>query len=276
MSDPGPIGRIQKRSAAISVLKNLSNDAARCLVIHYSCESFEGEGAKRSSRITSIAVRKLDSAQTRSFSISQIAEVRKIAEGQIQAHYDELEKAMLDEYFDYVKRNESSKWIHWNMRDANYGFPAIEHRYRVLGGTPQSIPDTNLFDLARLLVDKYSPSYMKHPRFANLMEKNGITKLAFLTGVEEADAFDKQEFWKLHRSTLRKVDNIANIFTQAVADNLEHNATRSQIYGLSMQSLVGLIKDHWIVTLFVVLAPVLTVIIRFTELWPKLRGSIGK
>jgi hypothetical protein len=28
------------------------------------------------------------------------------------------------------------KYLHWNMRDINYGFAAIEHRHRVLDGSP--------------------------------------------------------------------------------------------------------------------------------------------
>jgi hypothetical protein len=33
------------------------------------------------------------------------------------------------------------KYVHWNMRDVNYGFQAIEHRFRVLGGEPYIVED---------------------------------------------------------------------------------------------------------------------------------------
>ena len=41
------------------------------------------------------------------------------------------------------------------MRDMNYGFKAIEHRYSVLGGEPYQIPDANKIDLARQLINCY-------------------------------------------------------------------------------------------------------------------------
>ena len=55
------------------------------------------------------------------------------------------------------------KYMHWNMRDINYGFPAIEHRYRVLGGNPVIIDDDKKLDLARLLIDIYGVGYAGHP-----------------------------------------------------------------------------------------------------------------
>jgi len=53
------------------------------------------------------------------------------------------------------------------MRDSNYGFEAIAHRYKVLDGTPEEIVDEYLVDLAKLLIDLYSPKYIGHPRLEN-------------------------------------------------------------------------------------------------------------
>ena len=271
MNDIGPIGRIQKRHAAISTLKLLAHEAAHCVVIHYSCEGFDGEGAKKSPRITSIAVQNLASGQTSSFSISIMAEIRRLPHEQIVNYYDELERTMLKEFYEYVQRHLSYKWIHWAMRDANYGFSAIEHRCRILGEEVHRISEQNLFDLHVLLKDKYSRSYMDNPRLVKLIDKNGFSKRDFLSGKEEAEAFENQDYWKMHRSTLRKVHNIANIFQHAASDTLRHNAKWQDIWGFDIVGMVTMAKEHWVIALFVVLSPVLTVIIRFTELWPKLR-----
>src|SRR6266487_5182682 len=93
------------------------------LVIHYSCESFYNRDVPQSPRITSVAVRNLDSGQTRSFSIHLVAERRGQLES-IDEHYDTLEKEMLDDFFGHAQIQQNQKWLHWNMRDANYGFPA--------------------------------------------------------------------------------------------------------------------------------------------------------
>lgn len=47
---------------------------------------------------------------------------------EIDARYDEFEKNMLDEYFDFIKSRHGFTFVHWNMRNINYGFQAIEHR----------------------------------------------------------------------------------------------------------------------------------------------------
>lgn len=92
------------------------------------------------------------------------------------------------------------------MRDINYGFAALEHRFRVLGGEPFVLPEGKKFDLARALIALYGVSYTGHPRLTTLIEKNHIAHRDFLSGQEEADAFDAQDYIKLHQSTLRKVD----------------------------------------------------------------------
>ena len=96
-----------------------------------------------------------ESAQTDSFSLHKIAERKHINLSEIEDKYDQLEKQMLTEFFKYAKEHKEYKWIHWNMRDMNYGFKAIENRYLVLGGTPFYIPDTNKIDLSRLLIQYY-------------------------------------------------------------------------------------------------------------------------
>ena len=69
---------------------------------------------------------------------------------------------MLDEFFDFIKSRHGFTFVHWNMRDINYGFQAIEHRYRVLGGDPFIIDDARKFDLAGALVAIYGINYIGH------------------------------------------------------------------------------------------------------------------
>jgi hypothetical protein len=117
------------------------------------------------------------------------------------------------------------KYLHWNMRDINYGFSAIEHRYRVLGGDPFLVEDQNKCDLARLLIDIYGVDYIGHPRLEALLAKNNIQALDFLTGAQEAEVFEKRQFVRLHQSTLRKVDVIATIAGRAHDRRLRTNTT---------------------------------------------------
>src|SRR5690606_26280767 len=112
-----------------------------------------------------------------------------------------------------------------NMRDEGFGFAAIEHRYRGLGGDPLIIPDDRKFDLARMLIDLYGAGYAGHPRLQSLIDLNKISRLAFMSGEEEAAAFERKDYVGLHRSTLRKVDIMENIFTRQVNGDLVTKAS---------------------------------------------------
>jgi hypothetical protein len=100
-------------------------------------------------------VRNLETAQTHSFSIHQVAERKQVAFGQIETQYDSLEREMLDEFSNHLKSFQGTSYLHWNMRDINYGFAAIEHRHKVLEGEPYILPDERKIDLSRLLIDIY-------------------------------------------------------------------------------------------------------------------------
>jgi hypothetical protein len=205
------------------------------IVIHYSCESFFNRPEGTSPRITSIAVSSLSSRIAASFSIHQIAERRHFSREKLEEHYDELEKQMLDEFYDHVRQHQNHKWLHWRMRNSTYGFPALEHRYRVLGGKPPHLPETDLFELPRILKRIYGPDYISHNRLENLMAKNNISSLTFLTGAEEASAFDAKDYVKLHQSTLRKVDVIAIVATKAHEGTLKTGAKWRDQYGFSLR-----------------------------------------
>ena len=227
MTAPNPT----RQRTALSALDKLFADAANVWISHYSCETFYDRPEGRSPRITSIALRKLDSAQTVSFSIHQVAERRRIPFDQIEQHYDDLEGEMLTAFFGHLGNHRGMKYLHWNMRDANYGFQAIEHRFRVLGQNPYVLEDANKFDLSRLLIDIYGVGYIDHPRMEKLLSKNHIAPRDFLTGAQEAAAFENRDFVALHQSTLRKVDIIANIAGRAHDRNLKTNTTWWGMHG---------------------------------------------
>ncbi|MEQ9063918.1 MAG: hypothetical protein RIE58_07060 [Vicingaceae bacterium] len=182
-----------------------------------------------------------------------MAELRGIDLAHINQNYNTLERAMLDDFIEFVRGHTNYKWIHINMRNINFGFEAINHRYRVLGGTPAEINDNLKVDLAGLLIDLYGKRYSPHPRMENLYRENRITMADFMTGEEEANAFEGGDYVALHRSTLRKVDNMQNVITLANEDDLKVKVNLFQIYGISPSGLFQIAKENWIgaVILFV-------------------------
>lgn len=251
------INRYHERKEALSRIKKIREDSGNAFVIHYSCESFYSTPEGRTARVTSLAVRNLSSAQTKSFSIHKIAEQKEIAIADIPNHYDELEKEMLKEFFEFVKMNSGRTFVHWNMRDNNYGFAAIEHRFKVLGGEPVVIDEVQKFDLARALVSVYGIGYVGHGeagRFLGICKLNKITDKDALTGKSEADAFENKEYIALHLSTLRKIDMMANVFERTEDNSLKTNSRLFEIYGRHPQILVEAIREHWVWSLIVIIA----------------------
>jgi hypothetical protein len=251
--------RLRRRKKAIQALNGFKENPEHALVIHYSCESFYNRPNGSSPRITSIAVRNWGSGQTYSFSIHQQAERHQKSVDDLETEYDSLEKKMLSDFYQFAEKHDRYFWIHWNMRDINYGFPALEHRAKVLGTNPFIIPEEKRVDLARLLIDLFGVGYIGHPRITKLMEKNKIAHPDFLNGQEEADAFDAKEYVKLHQSTLRKVDVFSNILGRILDGSLKTNAKWKEIYGGYVPWFTEFIRTHWIVSLIGLLAAALGV-----------------
>lgn len=227
-------------------INELVNNATHLLIIHYACESFYNVPSGYTPRVTSIAVRYYNTAQTKSFAIHRVAEIKKMPFEDIEQNYDELEREMLKEFFQFVKQHHSYSWIHWNMRDLNFGFEAIENRYKVLGGRPNIIEDDKKHDLARLLIDIYGTGYVGHPRLEKLMEKNKISTRDFLDGKSEPIAFASKEYVKLHMSTLKKVDVFHSIIDKLASGSLRTNAKWYEPYGISPQGIYEAINGNWI------------------------------
>lgn len=258
--------KIKNRKKTISRLRELDEIRQNVLIIHYSCEGFYDRPDGSTSRITSIAVRNLASGQTESFSIHKIAELKKIDLSEISSRYDFLEKEMLDEFGEYLQHNSRCVWVHWNMRDINYGFQAIEHRHKVLGGSPPArLPEERRFDFARALISIYGDRYAGHPRLESIMLLNHITDKSFLLGKDEAAAFDLGEYVRLHQSTLRKVDVIANLFERTLDGTLKTNAKWWEVRGIHPQALLEIMTEHWMWTVIVIISTIIGVVSVFVR-----------
>ncbi|MED3832376.1 hypothetical protein [Peribacillus frigoritolerans] len=69
--------KVKKRKKALEIINELVNNAPHSLLIHYSCESFYNVPSGYTPRVTSIAVRYFNTAQTKSFAIHKIADMKK-------------------------------------------------------------------------------------------------------------------------------------------------------------------------------------------------------
>lgn len=237
------MSRYEDFKKANETFNTISNNKKDYLIIHYSCESFYNKYDGASPRITCIAVMNLESKQTDTFAIHLTAELNQVDLENIVQNYDSLEKEMLDDFFDFVKSKNDKTWIHWNMRNSNFGFKAIEHRHKVLGGTPVEIDDNRKIDLSSLFIQKYTSGFASNPRIESLMEMNKIKPMNFLKGAEEAKAFDDGEYIKLSQSTIAKVGLFHNFLSREFNGSLKLKVTKREIYGSTLQGRWNLIKS---------------------------------
>lgn len=260
------IRKLQKRKKAKEKLAELMENPDHVLVIHYSCESFYNRLDGTSPKIASIAVKNLESGQVKSFSVHQVAERRRQLDD-IDGKYDILEKEMLSEFYKYVQAHTGYLWLHWNMRDIHYGFEALEHRIKVLGGKPQVISESSRVDLNRLLLDLYGFDYIDHPRLTKLIELNNFSKKDILTGQEEAQAFANKEYMRLHFSTLKKVDMLSNIATRTDQGQLKTNSSWKEFLYCYPQIIGEWFKDNWLASIVLGLGSLLGIILALIQLF---------
>ena len=100
----------------------------------------------------------------------------------------------------------------------------------------------------------YGVGYIGHPRLQKLIEKNKITDGGFLSGKDEADAFDQKDYIKLHQSTLRKADILSNIFERTADGSIKTSSSWLEQYGAHPRIIVELVREHWLWSLIVMVA----------------------
>ena len=195
-------------SAAPNFFRSVKAHPERYYIVHYSSQSlYDGGVDALSPRITSIVVMHLSTRQTVSFAVHAVAEELGIQRTEVAARYDDIERALLERFYGFVRDRREKYWIHWNMRNIVFGFEHLEHRYRVLTHTePPHIPIEVRLNLNDALKDRYGNEFAKDPRMLNLMLLNGQRDQRFLTGAEEAEAFSALEFIRMNSSTISKVE----------------------------------------------------------------------
>lgn len=242
-------------------LKHLRRHPENFYIIHYSCQSLYDDNDALSPRITSIAITHFATEQTVSFSTHSIAEELHIAREGVKARFDEVELKLLTEFYLFVRDRRDKFWIHWNMRNLTYGFEHLEHRYRVLGGDNASIiPVERRINLNDMLSERYGKDYAAHPKLKSLMVLNGGVHRHFLTGEEEVQAFQNDEFIRMHNSTLAKVGFLQSVLSKFIKGKL-HTASRG--FGIMLDRVF----EHRFVKVIGAIATILTIAVGGWQLW---------
>jgi hypothetical protein len=217
---PNPIRQKMARES----LARLFVHPTGVFVVHYACESFDQGQGYASPRITAIALRNLGTGATTAFSIHAEVELARRRSNDV-ATLDALELAILTRFFDFLARNPSATYLHWNMRDEKFGFAAISHRFALLGGEPVPVHESQKLDLSRLFIELFGTDYIGKPHIQSLAARNGLSVTGFLSGPQEASAFVQGQYYNVLQSVLCKVTLIADLAQIASDRTLKTDAT---------------------------------------------------
>lgn len=177
--------------------------------------------------------------QTVSFAAHLVAERLHIPKSDIVARFDEIERGLLEEFYQFVQGHTGDLWVHWNMANIHYGFETLAHRYYILTGrNAPSIDMDNRINLADLLQSIYGRDYVSTPHMQKLMEVNGGIRRDFVLGKDEVDLFKQGEYARLHASTTCKVKFFSDVLELAIDRKLK--TQRARLYVRAERAMDGL------------------------------------
>lgn len=245
---------INAHKEAKNVLCDYSKKKSDYVFIHYARQNCFEDAYEKGPRVIAIVVMNAESGQTIVFSLKKIAERKgKNFFESTEAERDKMEKDMLQNFFDYTKNNSTKKWLHWNMKNNNFGFSAIEERFRNLGGNPEQLDEDRLINISVLLKKKYGTNYAKDNRWnGKMMGKmydvfvlNNIIDSNILNGEQEIKEYILENISSIEQSILGKIKAFQIILEKAADNDLKTRGNIiKDVYGVSLNGIAEYIQSN--------------------------------
>lgn len=211
-----------RRKKALDEIRKAVTAAPHASVVHYACEDFD----RPDGRIAAIAVRNLETGATTLFDVTSKLPSGMTPKSAQSADLDLAERTMLAEFDAFVQGHPNHFWLHWNMRDALFGFDALQRRHRALSGAPGPSPAPHLrIDLASRMFDLYGDRYAAPPsRLETVAAKNGLSMVNLIGGLEQGRLITQGDYRRVERSLLNRVDILYSIAIKASDGTLKTDA----------------------------------------------------
>ncbi|MDQ1294872.1 MAG: hypothetical protein QG608_2757 [Actinomycetota bacterium] len=181
------------------------------VAVHYASESFI-TSKDRPPAISSIAVYDLHSSDVQGFSR---ADAPPCVEG------EDREIDLLKRFYCHLDTLQESRILHWNMNRPEFGFSALETRYRYLTEkNPSCAPLRRLYDIDTLIASQYGENYAPHQKLESVARLNSLDLRSFMSGKNEAAEFDKQNWSGIARSSASKAKIIGELLKLLVSGRI--------------------------------------------------------
>jgi hypothetical protein len=109
---------------------------------------------------------------------------------------DSNEVEMIERYCKYIQENSKKTFIHWSMNTPNFGFNAIESRYKKLTNNEIKLYPEKVLDLSEYLKSKYGVNYIDKTgagrlnNLATLNDFKGLSETKEITSKKGPDRFE--------------------------------------------------------------------------------------
>lgn len=242
------------------------------IFIHYARQNCFTDGYEKGPRVIAIVVMNAESEQLRIFSLRKVAEQNgndffKISEEE----KDKIEYHLLEEFFEYVKMNKEKMWLHWNMKNNNFGFSAIENRFSELNGTPYHLEEGKLINISVLLKKRYGTNFAKDGtwngkttgKMYDIFVLNNIKDSNILNGEEEIINYIVKNIMAIEQSVIAKLKAF-QLIVEKTADNVlkTRGSVLKDVYGFGIRGIAQYIQDNALLALlFSILGGIIATII---------------
>lgn len=171
--------------------------------------------------IASVAVYDLQSYEVQAFT-------RADAPPSIEGDAREID--LLDRFYTHLDTLRESRVLHWNMNRPEFGFAALETRYRYLTeNAPSATLPRRLYDVDTLIASRYGNDYAPHGKLESTARLNALDLRSFMSGRDEASQYEKADWSALSRSTASKAKIIGELLRVLVAGTLKTADTAGSI-----------------------------------------------
>jgi hypothetical protein len=196
----------------IDVLRIAIERQEAIFAVHYACESFF-TAEDHPPGIAAIAISDLKSGEVSAFSRTDCpADTDPV----------DCEIGLLRRFYDELQGRVETICLHWNMDRPEYGFSALATRWRYLTQEdPVCSAPRQRYDVDSLLSEQFGVDYAPHQKLPSVARLNDLDMRSFLSGQEEAAAFEKNNWATLTRSASSKAKIIGQIFSLACAGNIK-------------------------------------------------------
>lgn len=224
------------------------------MYIHYARQNCFVDAYEKGPRVIAIVVLNAKTEQMRVFSLKKSADKHNCDFFQSTNDMrDIIEKEMLQAFYDYVAENPRKKWLHWNMKNNNFGFSAIRERFENLNGNPGHFEEEDLINISVLLRKKYGTNFAQDcvwngqlmGKMYDIFTLNEINNLNILNGEQESKEYILENITPIEQSIIEKVKAF-RMTMEKVADNSlkTRGNVLKDVYGISIRGIAQYIHDN--------------------------------